>query len=59
MRTPPNAPKTLRHDAASFGCQRAADTVFLVVGQAQVVTHLVRDGRGHSNGVRVVVLWAR
>lgn len=56
MRTPPNSPNTLRHDAASLRRLRATDTVFGVVGQAQVVAHLVCDGRGHSDRGRVMIL---
>lgn len=41
-------PNALGHDAAFFGCQGAADAVFSIMRQAQVVTHLMSNSRRHS-----------
>lgn len=49
-------PELIGHDAVLAAVGRAAHTVGVVVGQAEVVSHLVRDGGGEANGAVMVIL---
>lgn len=49
-------PELVGHDAVLAAVGRAAHTAGGVVGQAEVVTHLVRDGGGEANGAVMVIL---
>lgn len=52
-------PELIRHDAVLAAVGRAAHTAGGIVGQAEVVSHLVRDGGGQANGAVMVILRQR